>query len=121
MAQIIQAKRLQVLLRGRDVLVPEERLKGLDVDARLEHLRGEGVSPFMQVELLAEWPVAAFTLLRLATLAVQFCPVGNLFPEFEQVCVGLVAAVVFPFRMRRSWEDQRRILVLLPSRTQGFQ
>ena len=63
MPQVIQAKRLQVLLRGGDVLMPEERLQRLDVDAGLQHLRGEGVPPLVQVEPLAVRSVAAFSLL----------------------------------------------------------
>jgi hypothetical protein len=121
LAQIVQTKRLQVLLRCRDVLVAEERLQRLDVDARLEHLCGEGAAPLVQVELLAKRPVAAFPLLGLAPLAIQPRSVGDLFPEFEQVCVGHVAAIILTFRVRRGREEQRRALVLLRSRTQGFQ
>jgi len=104
--QIVESERLQVFLRGGDVLVAEERLQRLDVDAGLEYLRGEGVSPLVQVELLAKRPVAAISLFRLTAVAIQFRPVGNLFAQLEQVRIGLVAAIVFPFRMWRSREDQ---------------
>ena len=120
MPQVIQAKRLQVLLRGGDVLMPEERLQRLDVDAGLQHLRGEGVPPLVQVELLAVRSVAAFSLLRFTALAIQFGSVGNLFAEFQQMCIGLVTAIVLPFGVWRCREDQRRVLVLLPTRAQGF-
>jgi hypothetical protein len=116
-SQIIQAERFEVFLRGRDVFVAEKRLQCFDVDAGLKHLRGECMPLLVQVELLAVWPVAAPSLLCIAPFAIQFGPVCNLFTQLEPVCVGLVTAIVFPFRVWRSREDQRCSLVLLPSRT----
>jgi len=118
--QIVETKRLEVFFGRGDVFVAEKRLERLDVDAGLEHLRGECVPPLVQIELLAIRSVAAFALSCLAAFAIQFCAVGNLFAEFEQVRVGLVPAVVGPLRMLWCWEDQYGIRLFLPVLFEGL-
>ena len=80
--QFIETDRPQILLGGREVLVPEQHLQRLDVDPRLQHVRRESVPPFVQEPVLAARGAAALAPCGRAEATVQFCPEGDLLTQF---------------------------------------